>query len=72
VSYDVCPANDNPASCKIHAVICFLFAKNMSVPEIQRELFMVYSRNVMSERTVRQCSKMGEMFMMNSEVIGHL
>jgi hypothetical protein len=45
---------DNPASCEIHAVICFLHAKNMSAVEIHLELYMVYSQNVMSEGTVRQ------------------
>jgi hypothetical protein len=49
-----CPAIDNPASCKICAVIRFLHAKNMSVAEIHRELCAAYSQNVMSEGTVRQ------------------
>jgi hypothetical protein len=26
----MCPAIDNPTSCEIHAVICFLHARNMS------------------------------------------
>jgi hypothetical protein len=46
----MCPATDNPASCKIHAVIHFLKAKNMSAAKIHRELCMVvYGQNVMSE-----------------------
>jgi hypothetical protein len=50
----MCPAIDNSASCKIHAVIHFLHTKNMSVTEIYRELCTVYGQNVMSEETVRQ------------------
>jgi hypothetical protein len=49
----MCPATDNPISCKIRAVICFLHAKNMSAAEIHHELFMAYSQNAMSEGTVR-------------------
>jgi hypothetical protein len=52
------PAIDNPASCKIHAVIRFLHAKNMSAEEIHRELCVVYSQNVINERTVRQWCRM--------------
>jgi hypothetical protein len=45
---------DNPASCEICAVICFLHAKNMSEVEIHHELCVaVYGQNVMSEGTVR-------------------
>jgi hypothetical protein len=54
----MCPAIDNPASCKIHAVIRFLQAKNLSGAEIYHELCAVYGQNVMSEQTVRQCSRM--------------
>jgi hypothetical protein len=52
------PAIDNPASCEISALICFLHAKIMSAAEIHSELCAaVYCQNVMSEGTVRQrCS----------------
>jgi transposase len=50
----MCPAIDNPASCKIRAVIRFLHTKNMSAAEIHRELCAVSSQNVMSEGTIRQ------------------
>jgi hypothetical protein len=49
---------DNPAKCKIHAVINFLQTKNMSVAEIHYELHVVYSQNVISEGTVRQWCRM--------------
>jgi hypothetical protein len=50
----MCPVIDNPASCKIHAVIRFLHAKSMSAAEIHRELCAtVYEQNVMSEGTVK-------------------
>jgi hypothetical protein len=45
----ICPAIDNPTSCEIHAVICYLHAKNMISAEIHCELCVVYGRNVMSE-----------------------
>jgi hypothetical protein len=46
------PVIDNPASCKIHAVICFLHTKNVSAAEIHNELCtVVYSLKVMSEGT---------------------
>jgi hypothetical protein len=49
------PAIDNPTSCEIRAVICFLRAKNMSAAEIHHELCtVVYGQNVMNEGTVRQ------------------
>jgi hypothetical protein len=47
------PAIDNPASCKIHAVIHFLHAKGLSAAEIHHELCAVYNQNVMHEGTVR-------------------
>jgi hypothetical protein len=48
-------AIDNPTSCEIRAVICFLHAKIISAGEIHRELCAaVYGQNVMSEETVRQ------------------
>jgi hypothetical protein len=34
----MCPAIDNPTSCKIRAVIIFLHAKKMSDAEIHGEL----------------------------------
>jgi hypothetical protein len=34
----MCPAIDNPAGCKIRAVIHFLHAKNMTPAEIHHEL----------------------------------
>jgi hypothetical protein len=48
------PATDNPASCEIPVVICFLHATNMSAAEVHRELCAVYGQNVMSEGTGRQ------------------
>jgi hypothetical protein len=45
----MCPVIDNPASCKIRAVIHSLHAKSMSAAEIHCELRMVYGQNVMSE-----------------------
>jgi hypothetical protein len=64
----LCPAADNLARCKIHAVVCFCFlrAKNMSAVEIHCELCTVYSQNLMSEGIVRQWYRM---FMMKSEVV---
>jgi hypothetical protein len=53
-----CPANDNPASCEICAVIRCLHAKNITAAEIHLELCTVYGQNVMSERTVRQWCRM--------------
>jgi hypothetical protein len=54
----MCPAIDNSASCEIHAVICFLHAKNTDAVEIHHELCAVYGQNVMSEGTVRRCCRM--------------
>jgi hypothetical protein len=49
------PAIDNPTRCEIRAAIRFLHAKNMRAAEIHLELCAaIYSRNVMSEGTVRQ------------------
>jgi hypothetical protein len=46
----MCPAIDNPIISIICAVICFLYAINMSAVEIHHELCVaVYSQNVMSE-----------------------
>jgi hypothetical protein len=50
----MCPAIDNPTTCKIRAVIRFLRAENINIKEIHRKLCAVYGRNVMSEGTVRQ------------------
>jgi hypothetical protein len=47
----MCPAMNNHASCEIHAVICFLHAKNVSAAEILHELCTVYGQNVLSEDT---------------------
>jgi hypothetical protein len=54
----MCPAIDNPASCKICAAIHFLHAKNMSAAEIHHELCALYGQNVTSEGTVRQWLRM--------------
>jgi hypothetical protein len=54
----MCPAIDNPASCKICAIIRFLYAKNISAAEIRRELCAVYGQNAMNEGTVRQWCRM--------------
>jgi hypothetical protein len=55
----ICPAIENPSSCKIHAVARFLHGKNMSAAEIHRELYVVVrGQNVMSEGTVRQWCRM--------------
>jgi hypothetical protein len=49
-----CPAIDNPASCKVRAVIRILHDKSMSAVEIHLELCAVYGQNVMNEEIVRQ------------------
>jgi hypothetical protein len=54
----ISPVIDNPASCEIHAVICFLRTKNMSAVEIHCELCAVYGQNVMNKGTVRQWYRM--------------
>jgi hypothetical protein len=54
----MCPEINNPASCKFHAVIHFLHAKNMNAAEIHHQLCVVYGQNVMSEGTVRQWCRM--------------
>jgi hypothetical protein len=68
----MCPAIDNPASCKIRAVICFLHAKIMGAVE----LCAVYGQNVMNEGTARRCrilTKMDEqMFTLKYEAASHL
>jgi hypothetical protein len=49
----------DPASYEIRVVIHFLHAKNMRAAEIHRELCTaVYSRNVLSEGTLRQLCRM--------------
>jgi hypothetical protein len=55
----MCPAIDNPASCKIRAVIHFQHAKSMSAMEMHCELYVVYSQNVMIEGAVGQCRTVG-------------
>jgi hypothetical protein len=52
----MCPANDNPVSCRIHhAIIHFLHAENMNAAQIHRELCtVVYGKNVTNERPVQQ------------------
>jgi formate hydrogenlyase subunit 6/NADH:ubiquinone oxidoreductase subunit I len=47
----LCPAIDNPISCEICAVICFLNAINMNAAKIRSELCVIYGQNVMSEGT---------------------
>jgi hypothetical protein len=55
----MCPAIDNSIICIVCAIVCFLYAKNMSAVEIHHELCMaVYSWNVMSEGIVRQKGRM--------------
>jgi hypothetical protein len=41
----MCPAIDNPASCEMFFVICFLHAKNINAAEINCELCAVYGQN---------------------------
>src|SRR5215469_6009725 len=50
----MCAAINNPASCKVHAVIRFLLARNNNAAEIHRQLCEVYGPNVMSDSNVRQ------------------
>jgi hypothetical protein len=47
----MCPAVDNPTSCEICVIICFLCTKSVSSVEIYHELCAVYGQNVMSEGT---------------------
>jgi hypothetical protein len=54
----MCPVIDNPASCKIHAIVHFLFTKNINAAEIRLKFFVVYVQNVLSEGTVRQWCRM--------------
>jgi hypothetical protein len=72
----MCPVIDNPVSCEIRAVICFLQTINMSAAEIHRELYAVHCQIGMCEGTVRQWCRIfrdGEkMFTMKSEVVGHM
>jgi hypothetical protein len=47
-----------PASCKIHAGICFLHTEGQSVAEIHRGLCRVYGDNIMSDSCEREwCRK---------------
>jgi hypothetical protein len=54
----MCPAIDNPASCKIRTRIHFLHGKNMSATEIHDELCAVFSQNIIIEGFVRQWCRM--------------
>jgi hypothetical protein len=54
----VCPATDNPTSCKIRSFIRLLHVKNMGAAEIHRELCTIYGLNVINEGTVRQWCRM--------------
>jgi hypothetical protein len=57
----MCTVIDNPTNCEICTVIHFLHAKNMDAAEIHHELCAaVYSQNVITGGTVRQCSKIGK------------
>jgi hypothetical protein len=49
-----CCAIENPTSCEIHAVICFLHYSSMRATEIHRALYAVCGKSEMGERTVRQ------------------
>jgi hypothetical protein len=74
----MCPATDNPARCEIHTVIHFLHVKNISASEIQCDLCVVHSQNVMSEGTCKAMvhnveRQAGEqMFTIKSKVVSHL
>jgi hypothetical protein len=73
----MCPAIDNPASCKIRTVIRFLHATKLTPAQIHRELCAaVYGQNVMSEGTVRQWCRMFKDGRTNvhdeEEMVGHL
>jgi hypothetical protein len=75
----MCPAVDNLPSCEIHAVVRFLYAKNMSAVEIHCQLCAFHGQNVMSEGIVRQWRSMfkdgrakKKMFTMKSEVVSDL
>jgi hypothetical protein len=47
-----------PTSCKVSAVICFLYTEGQSTAEIHRRLCRVYGDNVMSDSCVREwCRK---------------
>jgi hypothetical protein len=56
----MCPANNNPVGCEIHAAIRFLHTKNTSSVKIRCELWAVYGQNVMSEGSVRQWCRMSK------------
>jgi hypothetical protein len=66
----MCPVIDNPTSCEIRSVICFLHSRNMSAVEVHLELCSVYDQNVVNEGTIRQCYRMfkdGQTNMHNEE-----
>jgi hypothetical protein len=54
----MCPAIDNPASCKLSIVIHFLHTKSINAVEIRRELCSDYGQNAISEGTVREWCRM--------------
>jgi uncharacterized protein YecA (UPF0149 family) len=73
----MCPAIDNLTSCEIHAVMLFLYAKNMSAAaELHRELCALYCQNVMREGIIRQWCRMFKDGQKNvhdeEEVVSHL
>ena len=49
----MCAAINDPASCKVRAVIRFLLTRNNNAAEIHRQLCEVYGPNVMSDSKVR-------------------
>jgi hypothetical protein len=54
----MCHAIENSSSFEICAVICFVYAKNVTATEIHRELCTVHSQTAMNLETVRQqCSE---------------
>jgi hypothetical protein len=75
----MCPAIDNPSSCKIRTVTRFLRAKNMSATEIHCELCAVYDQNIRNEGTIGQWCRIfkdgrtnEQMFTTRSEVLDRL
>jgi hypothetical protein len=75
----LCPAIDNSASGEIRVVIRFLQNKSIIAAEMHGELLTVYSPNVTTEGTARECCRMfkdwrqnEQIFMMKGEVVGYL
>jgi hypothetical protein len=56
----MCPAIDDPASCKICAVIHFRHAKNMNATEITANCVQFTAEYVMSEDTGVEYSDLGK------------